>query len=84
MAALSKLRLTAVSGAQHRGFTTDSSSGSCVRLRRRRVAVREWLSWLGVTTLFIEPGSPWENAECGTQGGKKKAREQKREWFVSP
>ena len=24
-------------------------------------AVREWLSGLGVTTLFIEPGSPWEN-----------------------
>ena len=25
------------------------------------VAVREWLADLGVTTLFIEPGSPWEN-----------------------
>ena len=24
-------------------------------------AVREWLADLGVTTLFIEPGSPWEN-----------------------
>ena len=24
-------------------------------------AVREWLAELGVTTLFIEPGSPWEN-----------------------
>ena len=24
-------------------------------------AVRKWLSRLGVTTLFIEPGSPWEN-----------------------
>ncbi len=24
-------------------------------------AVREWLGKLGVTTLFIEPGSPWEN-----------------------
>jgi transposase InsO family protein len=24
-------------------------------------AVRGWLSDLGVTTLFIEPGSPWEN-----------------------
>ena len=23
--------------------------------------VREWLSRVGVTTLFIEPGSPWEN-----------------------
>ena len=25
------------------------------------MAVREWLADLGVTTLFIEPGSPWEN-----------------------
>ena len=24
-------------------------------------AVRDWLSRLGVTTLYIEPGSPWEN-----------------------
>jgi len=24
-------------------------------------ALREWLNRLGVTTLFIEPGSPWEN-----------------------
>ena len=24
-------------------------------------AVRQWLSRLGVETLFIEPGSPWEN-----------------------
>ncbi len=24
-------------------------------------AVREWLAGLGVRTLFIEPGSPWEN-----------------------
>jgi transposase InsO family protein len=24
-------------------------------------AVREWLGRLGIETLFIEPGSPWEN-----------------------
>ncbi len=24
-------------------------------------AVREWLSSVGVKTLYIEPGSPWEN-----------------------
>ena len=24
-------------------------------------AVREWLSNVGVKTLYIEPGSPWEN-----------------------
>jgi transposase InsO family protein len=27
-------------------------------------AVREWLAKVGVKTLFIEPGSPWENGYC--------------------
>ena len=36
--------------------------------------IREWLERVGVTTLFIEPGSPWENGynespdAIGTQG----------------
>ena len=25
------------------------------------IAVREWLGQIGVKTLYIEPGSPWEN-----------------------
>ena len=33
-------------------------------------AVREWLSDLGVTTLFIEPGSPWENGPIESFNGK--------------
>ena len=33
-------------------------------------AVREWLSDLGVTTLFIEPGSPWENGYIESFNGK--------------
>jgi len=33
-------------------------------------AVREWLSGLGVTTLFIEPGSPWENGYIESFNGK--------------
>jgi transposase InsO family protein len=28
------------------------------------VSVREWLARVGVQTLFIEPGSPWENGHC--------------------
>ncbi len=32
--------------------------------------VREWLSRLGVTTLFIEPGSPWENGYVESFNGK--------------
>ena len=33
-------------------------------------AVRKWLSQLGVKTLFIEPGSPWENGYIESFNGK--------------
>ena len=33
-------------------------------------AVREWLDRLGVQTLFIEPGSPWENGYNESFNGK--------------
>jgi len=33
-------------------------------------AVREWLDRVGVTTLFIEPGSPWENGYIESFNGK--------------
>ncbi len=33
-------------------------------------AVREWLERVGVTTLFIEPGSPWENGFVESFNGK--------------
>ncbi len=33
-------------------------------------AVRNWLSTLGVGTLFIEPGSPWENGYVESFNGK--------------
>ena len=33
-------------------------------------AVREWLARLGVTTLYIEPGSPWENGYVESLIGK--------------
>ena len=32
--------------------------------------VREWLGRIGVTTLFIEPGSPWENGYCESFNSK--------------
>lgn len=32
--------------------------------------VREWLAHLGVRTLFIEPGSPWENGYIESFNGK--------------
>ena len=33
-------------------------------------AVRKWLDRVGVTTLFIEPGSPWENGYIESFNGK--------------
>jgi transposase InsO family protein len=33
-------------------------------------AVREWLSNVGVRTLYIEPGSPWENGYNESFNGK--------------
>ena len=33
-------------------------------------AVRKWLARLGVKTLFIEPGSPWENGYIESFNGK--------------
>ena len=33
-------------------------------------AVRDWLGRIGVTTLFIEPGSPWENGYNESFNGK--------------
>ena len=34
------------------------------------IAVREWLERVGVGTLFIEPGSPWENGYIESFNGK--------------
>ena len=33
-------------------------------------AVRDWLGRVGVRTLFIEPGSPWENGYIESFNGK--------------
>jgi transposase InsO family protein len=33
-------------------------------------AVRDWLQDVGVRTLFIEPGSPWENGYCESFNSK--------------
>jgi putative transposase len=43
---------------------SDNGPEICAR------AVREWLSRLGVRTLFIEPGSPWENGYVESFIGK--------------
>ena len=47
------------------------------------IAVRAWLARLGVGTLFIEPGSPWENGYCESFNGKLRDELPDREAFYS-
>jgi len=44
-------------------------------------AVRKWLGQVGVGTLFIEPGSPWENGYVESFNGKFRAELLNREIF---
>lgn len=46
-------------------------------------AVREWLGRLGVGTLFIEPGSPWENGYIESFNGKLRDELLSREVFMT-
>jgi len=46
-------------------------------------AVRKWLGKLGVGTLFIEPGSPWENGYIESFNGKMRDELLDREIFTT-
>jgi transposase InsO family protein len=46
-------------------------------------AVRKWLGSLGVRTLFIEPGSPWENGYIESFNGKLRDELLNREIFTT-
>ena len=46
-------------------------------------AVRKWLNYLGVKTLFIEPGSPWENGYIESFNGKLRDELLDREIFAT-
>lgn len=46
-------------------------------------AVRDWLTKLGVQTLFIEPGSPWENGYAESFIGKMRDELLNREIFYT-
>ena len=46
-------------------------------------AVRSWLNRLGVQTLFIEPGSPWENGYIESFNGKMRDELLNREIFTT-
>ena len=45
--------------------------------------VRKWLGQLGVKTLFIEPGSPWENGFIESFNGKLRDELLNREIFTT-
>jgi len=46
-------------------------------------AVRKWLNRMGVKTLFIEPGSPWENGYIESFNGKMRDELLNRELFTT-
>ncbi len=46
-------------------------------------AIREWLTESGVETLFIAPGSPWENAYCESFNSRFRDELLNRELFTS-
>ena len=46
-------------------------------------AVRKWLNRMGVKTLFIEPGSPWENGYIESFNGKMRDELLNREIFTT-
>ena len=46
-------------------------------------AVRKWLTRLGVKTLYIEPGSPWENGYIESFNGKLRDELLNREIFTT-
>ena len=46
-------------------------------------AIRDWLNKLGVKTLFIEPGNPWENGYIESFNGKLRDELLNREIFTT-
>ena len=48
------------------------------------IAVREWLGRMGVKTLYIEPGSPWENGYNESFNGKLRDKCLNSEIFFHP
>ena len=46
-------------------------------------AVREWLAQVGVKTVFIEPGSPWENGYNERFNGTLRQEVLNAEWFTT-
>jgi len=64
-----------------RGIPEDIRSDNGTEFAAK--AVRKWLSQLGVKTLFIEPGSPWENGYIESFNGKMRDELLNREIFTT-
>lgn len=47
-------------------------------------AIRDWFKAMGVRTLYIEPGSPWESGNEGSFHGKLRDVLLTREFFLTP
>jgi len=62
------------SGAPLNTFSSDNGPEFTLK------AVRNWLKDLEVTTLFIEPGSPWENGYIESFSGK--LRDELLDWEI--
>ena len=62
-----------------RGVPDHIRSGNRCELTAKRV--REWLDRVGVKTLYIAPGSPWENGCVESFNGKLRDELLKRESF---
>ncbi len=43
---------------------------NCKKAAQATRELRQWLATLGAGTLYIEPGSPWENGYCESFNGK--------------
>jgi putative transposase len=64
-----------------RGVPVHLRSDNGPEFSARRI--REWLSHLGVRTLFIEPGSPWENGFVESFNGRQRDELLDREIFYT-
>ena len=61
------------------GVALHSDNGPEFTARR----MREWLSHLAVRTLFVEPGSPWENGFVESFNGRMRDELLDREIFYT-
>ena len=70
---------------QKRGPSRPTRSGSSCNNAPECIAacVRQWLAALGVRTLYLEPGSPWENGYCESFNSKLRDEFLKGEIFYS-